>query len=289
MNRFSNKAVGETSAHRNMFYFNGWLVAGVILLTVLGGIFSLLRGSLGMVPLITVGVLLFSGFRIIQPNTALVSTCFGRYSGVLAESGFFWIVPVIYQTQKVSLRTNNYTTPTLKVNDASGTPIEISAAVVYRISNPAAAVLDVENVHSFIQVQSESALRTLASHYPYTAQEGESLSRHSEHILHEFREMVQERVELAGIEIDEARFTHLAYAPEIAQVMLRKQQAEAVIAARHTLVRGAIGMVGGTLRELEQRNIVKMSDSEKAKLATNMMTVLLSEENAAPVLNVSGD
>lgn len=278
------------SEYRSMFYLNGWLVAGILAFCGIGALFLLFRGSLAMVPFGIFAVFAFSGFRIIQPNTALVSTCFGRYSGVLDESGFFWIVPVIYQTQKVSLRTSNYTTPVLKVNDSSGTPIEVSAAIVFHISNPAAAVLDVENVYSFIQVQSESALRGLVSHYPYAAaDDAESLSKHSDSILREFREVVQERVERAGIVIDEARFTHLAYAPEIAQAMLRKQQAEAVVMARHTLVRGAISMVGGTLRELEQRNIVKMSDSEKAKLATNMMTVLLSEENASPVLNVSGD
>lgn len=282
----------QTSDGRAMFYLNGWLA-----LAVLAGIGLLLLPLLLLsqlwfllVPAAMVYVVLLSGFRTVQPNTALVSTCFGRYSGVLAEAGFFWIVPRVYQTQRVSLRTSNYTTPTLKVNDASGTPIEVAAAIVYRISNPAAAVLDVENVHTFIQVQSESALRTLATCHPYAAGDGrESLSRHSEDIMHQFREMVQERVERAGIHVDEARFTHLAYAPEIAQAMLRKQQAEAVIAARHTLVRGAISMVGGTVRELENRQIVNMSDAEKARLVTNMMTVLLSEENAAPVLNVSGD
>ncbi|ULJ69302.1 SPFH domain-containing protein [Wielerella bovis] len=188
------------------------------------------------------------------------------------------------------MKTSNYVTATLKVNDASGTPIEIAAAIVYHIENPAAAVLDVENVYSFLQIQSESALRTLATHYPYTNDgNSDSLSGNSESIIKRFENMVQERVELAGIAIDEVRFTHLAYAPEIAQAMLRRQQAEAVILARQTLVRGAISMVGGTVKELEKRGIVNMSDSEKAKLVTNMMTVLLSEENAAPVLNVSGD
>lgn len=278
------------SEYRDMFYLNGWLVLGILAFCGIGALFALFGGNLAVVPVGIVAFIALSGFRVIQPNTALVSTCFGRYSGVLAESGFFWIVPIIYQTQKVSLKTSNYTTPTLKVNDASGTPIEVSAAIVFHISNPAAAVLDVENVYSFIQVQSESALRGLVSHYPYTAVDGEeSLSKHSDSILREFREVVQERVERAGIVVDEARFTHLAYAPEIAQAMLRKQQAEAVVMARHTLVRGAISMVHGTLRELEQRNIVQMTDSEKAKLTTNMMTVLLSEENASPVLNVSSD
>ena len=252
--------MNQTSSRHNMFYLNGWLAAAMLAAAAVL-IAMALFSTVGVLaaPLFVFIVLAASGFRIVQPNTALVSTCFGRYSGILSESGFFWIIPLIYQTQSVSLRSGNYVTPTLKVNDAAGTPIEIAAAIVYHISNPAAA------------------------------EDTESLTRHSEHILEQFRDMVQERVERAGISIDEARFTHLAYAPEIAQAMLRKQQAEAVIAARYALVRGAIGMVEGTVRQLEQRDIVKMSDSEKAKLVTNMMTVLLSEENAAPVLNVSGD
>ena len=150
-------------------------------------------------------------------------------------------------------------------------------------------MLDVENAHDFLQVQSEGALRVLATHHPYTNDGSADSLTGIQTNLEQFRRMVQERVEIAGISIDETRFTHLAYAPEIAQAMLRRQQAEAVILARQTLVRGAIGMVAGTVAELEKRGIVNMTEPEKAKLVTNMMTVLLSEENAAPVLNVSGD
>jgi len=150
-----------------MFYLNGWLAAAMLAgaaVLIAMALFSTV-GVLAA-PLFVFIVLAASGFRIVQPNTALVSTCFGRYSGILSESGFFWIIPLIYQTQSVSLRSGNYLTPTLKVNDAAGTPIEIAAAIVYHISNPAAAVLDVENVHDFMQVQSESALRALAPHPP---------------------------------------------------------------------------------------------------------------------------
>ena len=232
---------------------------------------------------------LFTRFRVVQPNVALVGTLFGKYAGILPHAGFYWLIP-FYHTQTVSLKTGNYVTDTLKVNDSSGTPIEIAAAIVYHIENPAAAVLDVENAYHFLNVQSEGALRALATHHPY-ANDGsaDSLTGHSQTILAQFQQMLQERVEVAGIAIDEVRFTHLTYAPEIAQAMLRRQQAEAVILARQTLVRGAIAMVGGTVSELERRNIVKMTDSEKARLVTSMMTVLLSEENASPVLNVSGN
>ena len=283
--------MGQSNSQKyTMPYLNGF-TAAILLLVALLFVAMLVVASGGK----AFGILLlpvvygFTRFRVVQPNTALVGTLFGKYAGVLPKSGFFWLFP-FYSTVSVSLKTSNYVTATLKVNDASGTPIEIAAAIVYHIDNPAAAVLDVENTHDFLQVQSEGALRVLATHHPYTNDgSADSLTGHSDKILEQFRRMVQERVEIAGISIDETRFTHLAYAPEIAQAMLRRQQAEAVILARQTLVRGAIGMVAGTVVELEKRGIVAMSEPEKAKLVTNMMTVLLSEENASPVLNVSGD
>ena len=273
-----------------MPYLNGFAAATILVLTsflLVVMIFGIRSSAFGFLLLpMAYG---FTRFRVVPPNTALVGTRFGKYAGVLPKSGFFWLLP-FYNTVSVSLKTGNYVTATLKVNDASGTPIEIAAAIVYHIDNPAAAVLDVENTHDFLQVQSEGALRVLATHHPYTNDgTADSLTGHSDKILEQFRRMVQERVEIAGISIDETRFTHLAYAPEIAQAMLRRQQAEAVILARQTLVRGAIGMVAGTVAELEKRGIVNMTEPEKAKLVTNMMTVLLSEENASPVLNVSGD
>lgn len=281
--------MSQTTSHKySMPVINGFVAIVILVLVSLFFIVQIFQGN----PVAILGAPLLycvTRFQMVQPNTALVGTLFGKYAGVLPHAGFYWLLP-FYQTVTVSLKTSNYVTDTLKVNDASGTPIEIAAAIVYRIENPAAAVLDVENAHHFLQVQSESALRALATHYPY-ANDGtkDSLSGHSQKILAQFRDMVQERVEVAGIAIDEARFTHLAYAPEIAQAMLRRQQAEAVILARQTLVRGAIAMVGGTVSELEKRGIVSMTNSEKAKLVTNMMTVLLSEESASPVVNVSGD
>ena len=269
--------MGQSNSQKyTMPYLNGF-TAAILLLVALLFVAMLVVASGGK----AFGILLlpvvygFTRFRVVQPNTALVGTLFGKYAGILPS---------------VSLKTGNYVTATLKVNDASGTPIEIAAAIVYHIDNPAAAVLDVENAHDFLQVQSEGALRALATHHPYTNDgSADSLTGHSDKILEQFRRMVQERVEIAGISIDETRFTHLAYAPEIAQAMLRRQQAEAVILARQTLVRGAIGMVAGTVVELQKRGIVNMTEPEKAKLVTSMMTVLLSEENASPVLNVSGD
>lgn len=282
--------MNQISSDYTMRHLNGFVALIVIaLLLVFGGLALLSVGNLSLTVVLVPVALLATRFRIVEPNTALVSTLFGHYSGTIVQQGFYWIIP-FYVVQKVSLRTANYVTPTLKVNDSSGTPIEVAAAIVYRIDNPAAAVFDVEDVHDFMRVQSESAVRSLVSHYPYaSANGGESLGGLSPNILEAFRGMVQERVEQAGVLIEEARFTHLAYAPEIAQAMLRKQQAESVLVARQTLVKGAILMVEGTVKELERRQIVRMSDGEKAKLVTNMMTVLLSEESASPVVNVSGD
>ncbi len=282
--------MNQISSDYTMRHLNGFVALIVIaLLLVFGGLALLSVGNLSLTVVLVPVALLATRFRIVEPNTALVSTLFGHYSGTIVQQGFYWIIP-FYVVQKVSLRTANYVTPTLKVNDSSGTPIEVAAAIVYRIDNPAAAVFDVEDVHDFMRVQSESAVRSLVSHYPYaSANGGESLGGLSPNILEAFRSMVQERVEQAGVLIEEARFTHLAYAPEIAQAMLRKQQAESVLVARQTLVKGAILMVEGTVKELERRQIVRMSDGEKAKLVTNMMTVLLSEESASPVVNVSGD
>ncbi|MDO4435994.1 MAG: SPFH domain-containing protein [Cardiobacteriaceae bacterium] len=272
--------------HHDMFHLNGWaalifiLAAGFCLIAMLG--FKLTPLA---IPLSFPFFFVAKGFRILAPNTALVATLFGKYAGSLTYAGFFWINPLVH-TQKISLRTQNYITPTLKVNDASGTPIEIAAAVVFHIDNPAAAVLDVENVYEFLQVQSESALRSFATTHPYNTSEGESLSRHGDELMHEFRQAIQDRAEQAGIYVDEARFTHLAYAPEIASAMLRRQQAQAVVEARQTLVQGAIDMVEDTLQQLQNRNIAQLNDSEKAKLVTSLMTVLLAEENTSPVLNV---
>lgn len=280
----------QSSRKYTMPHLNGFvaLVMVLVLAVVVGQLFFTAPDGVGIyTPLGLLLVYTLTRFRIIQPNTALVGTLFGKYAGIIPQAGFYWLLP-FYQTTSISTKTNNYVTDTLKVNDASGTPIEIASVIVYHIQNPAAAVLDVENATHFLQVQSEGALRTLASHHPYTGQDAQqSLSGNSSAILEQLRAMVQERVSVAGIEIDEVRFTHLAYAPEIAQAMLRRQQAEAVILARQTLVRGAIGMVEGTIKELEKRQIVEMSDSEKARLVTSMMTVLLSEENASPVLNVN--
>ena len=228
------------------------------------------------------------GFTIVQPNTAVVGTFFGTYAGTLREDGFYWINPLL-KVQRLSLKAQNHMTPALKVNDGNGNPIEIAAAIVWRIENPAAALFDVEDVGAFVDAQSESALRALASSHPYDGpEEGKpSLRRHADEVIVELINVLQARIGRAGVCIDEARFTHMAYAPEIAQSMLRKQQAQSIVAARETIVEGAVSMVEKAVNELETRKVVKLNDSERARLVTNMLTVLLSEEGARPVISVS--
>lgn len=285
---------------QELMHFNGLLVL-VIFLALLfyfgTEVWSIVtngtRGSASVGSMGFAGILFFvvifikSGFRVLQPNTSLVATFFGNYSGTLAESGFFWILP-LYSTERVSTKTNNHVTPILKVNDGNGNPIEIAAAVVWHIDRPAASVYDVENVKGYIQVQCESAVRALASNHPYESdKEGAtSLRLHADEVIHELVTILQERLKQAGVEVDEARFTHLAYAPEIAQAMLRKQQAQSIVSARATIVEGAVSMVENAVNELESRKVVTLDQKDRARLVTNMLTVLLSEEGARPVVSI---
>ena len=268
-----------------MPYLNGF-VALVILLVIGVGVGSAALENGAFAAILGVPYFyLFTRFRVVQPNVALVGTLFGKYAGILPHAGFYWLIP-FYHTQTVSLKTGNYVTDTLKVNDSSGTPIEIAAAIVYHIENPAAAVLDVENAYHFLNVQSEGALRALATHHPY-ANDGsaDSLTGHSQTILAQFQQMLQERVEVAGISIDEVRFTHLTYAPEIAQAMLQRQQATAIVDARETIVEGAVTMVESALDKLDERDIVDLDSERRASMVSNLLVVLCSDSSTQPVVN----
>jgi len=230
--------------------------------------------------------LLWSGFFVVQPNTARVIVFFGRYVGSVRQSGFWWTNPF---TQKplVSLRIHNFNSEKLKVNDALGNPIEIAAVVVWRVVDSAKALLDVENYQEFVATQSETAIRTLATRYPYDShREGEeSLRGNPDDIARELKNEVQARLEVAGVEVLEARISHLAYAPEIAQAMLRRQQAEAIIAARQRIVEGAVGMVEMALQQLSEHNVVELDEERKAAMVNNLLVALVSESEATPVIN----
>lgn len=236
--------------------------------------------------LLVVASLLWSGFFVVQPNTARVVVFFGRYVGSVRESGFWWTNPFTLRP-RVSLRIHNFNSEKLKVNDALGNPIEIAAVVVWRVVDSAKALLEVENYREFVATQSETAIRALATRYPYDShREGEESLRGSpEEIAQELKREVQARLEVAGVEVIEARLSHLAYAPEIAQAMLRRQQAEAIIAARQRIVEGAVGMVEMALQQLSDHRVVELDEERRAAMVNNLLVALVSEHEATPVIN----
>ena len=226
------------------------------------------------------------GFLVVQPNEAKVLTLFGKYSGTVKEAGFWWVNPFTRKT-RLSLRTRNFETAKLKVNDAHGNPIEIGSIVVWRVVDTAEAMFEVDDYEHYVKVQSESAVRGLASSYPYDAHNtGEAaLSSHAAEVAANLMAQVQERLGKAGVQVLEARISHLAYAQEIAHAMLQRQQAGAIIAARYRIVEGAVGMVENALELLAQKNILHLDDERKAAMVSNLMVVLCSDQPTAPVVN----
>lgn len=235
--------------------------------------------------LIIAAVLGLKGLFIVAPNEARVLTFFGKYIGTIRENGF-WFANPLAKKESISLKVNNFQSPQLKVNDAQGNPIEIGAVIVWAVTDTAKALFEVENYSAFVHIQCETAIRHLASHYPYEPHTaGEiALRSHQSEVATKLQAEVQERVARAGVEILEAQLSHLAYSPEIAQAMLRRQQAQAVIAARQMIVDGAVGMVEMALRKLEADGVVSFDEQGKAALVNNLMVTLVSEQHIQPVL-----
>lgn len=233
-----------------------------------------------------VNAIWMGGFFTLQPNEARALTLFGSYVGTERRSGFHWTNP-FNSKKRISVRARNFNTPKLKVNDKRGNPIEIGAVVVWRVADTAEALFDVENYEEFVSVQSESAVRLLASRYAYDdGEEGEITLRSGlDQISHDLQAELQNRLANAGVIVEEARLAHLAYAPEIAQAMLRRQQAEAVIAARQKIVHGAVSMVEMALSELAEKQVVKLDDERRAAMVSNLLVVLCSENETQPVIN----
>ena len=244
------------------------------------------------IPAIALGVAIAfvsGGFFMLQPNEAGVLTLFGDYLGTERKPGLRWTLPWNIR-KKVSVRTRNHNVDTLKVNDRRGNPVEIAAVVVWRVEDTGQALFDVEDFEQFVKVQCESALRHVATRYDYD--EGAdhdpadvTLRAGADVVADALREEVQQRVEQAGVKIEEAKLTHLAYAPEIAGAMLRRQQASAVIAARTMIVAGAVGMVEMALKSLSEKNVVELDDERRAAMVSNLMVVLCSERDTQPVVN----
>jgi regulator of protease activity HflC (stomatin/prohibitin superfamily) len=270
---------------------SGWFVLlSIFALAGLGLFFvSTNRGNTSS-GLTAVGVVVIAflarGFFTLQPNEAASLTLFGAYTGTVRSSGFFWANP-LKKRLRVSLRARNFNGEKLKVNDKRGNPIEIAVVVVWRIQDTAQAVFDVENCDDYVHVQSESALRHVASSYAYDDGERHEISLRGggEQITAALMDELRERLEKAGVAVDEARLTHLAYAPEIAQAMLRRQQAEAIISARQKIVLGAVSMVDMALRELAEKQVIILDDERKASMVSNLLVILCGETAATPVID----
>ena len=244
------------------------------------------RAILLAVGLFVVLMLIPPGFLVVQPNESKVLTLFGRYFGSVKDAGYWWVNPFT-RKQRLTLRTRNFETAKLKVNDATSNPIEIAAIVVWRVVDTAEAMFEVDDYENYVKVQSESAVRALASSYPYdshTAGEA-ALSSHTAEVAANLMGQLQERLAKAGVEVKEARISHLAYAPEIASAMLQRQQASAIIAARSKIVEGAVGMVENALEMLSSRKIIELDDERRATMVSNLLVVLCSERGTTPVVN----
>jgi regulator of protease activity HflC (stomatin/prohibitin superfamily) len=228
----------------------------------------------------------YHGFFMVHPNQAKVLQLFGTYVGSVRQTGLRWANP-FYAKHAVSLRVRNFESEVMKVNDSSGNPVDIAAVVVWKVVDSAEALFEVDDYQSFVQIQSEAALRNLATSYPYEAHGDEEVALRSDPqaIAEKLRKEVQDRLDQAGVEVIDARITHLAYAQEIASSMLKRQQAQAVVAARRQIVDGAVGMVDMALRDLEKLNVVELDEERKASMVSNLLVVLCGEENARPVLN----
>jgi regulator of protease activity HflC (stomatin/prohibitin superfamily) len=238
------------------------------------------------VVLFAVLVMLWTGLFVVNPNEAKVLQLFGSYAGTVHEQGLKWANP-FFSKRKISVRVRNFETDKLKVNDKRGTPIEIAAVVVWKVVDTAEALFEVDNFEDYIHVQSESAVRGMATNYPYdTYEEGEvSLTAHLGEIAEKLQREIQDRLDKAGVKVLEARISHLAYAPEIAGPMLQRQQATAIIAARQKIVEGAVGMVEMALEMLTKQNIVRLDEERKAAMVSNLLVVLCSDRATQPVLN----
>jgi regulator of protease activity HflC (stomatin/prohibitin superfamily) len=236
--------------------------------------------------IVLAAILTLAGLYVVNPNEGRVLQLFGKYVGTVRDEGLRWASP-FYSKRAVSLRARNFETAKIKVNDLGGNPIEIGAIVTWRVVDTAQAVFEVQDYGSFVTVQAEAALRNLATHHPYDGHDeaAMSLRGHTDAIAGQLEKEIQDRIGKAGVEVTEARIAHLAYAPEIAQAMLQRQQAGAIIAARSMIVDGAVGMVEMALKRLADNNIVELDAERKAAMVSNLLVVLCGERGAQPVLN----
>lgn len=270
--------------------FNGYLMLVVTILLFAIGIYGIVQKQIWYLTAILLGIFFVKGFILVNPNTSKVLLLFGKYIGTVKENGFFWANP-FYLAKTISLRASNFDSERVKVNDKLGNPILISTILVWRVNNTYKAAFDVDNYENFVRVQSDAAVRKLASLYPYDNFEDDGMEeeitlRASVNEVSEALEKeLSERLSMAGIEVLEARIGYLAYAEEIANAMLKRQQATAIIAARHKIVEGAVSMVEMALDKLSQKDIVVLDEERKAAMVSNLMVILCSDKDATPVVN----
>jgi regulator of protease activity HflC (stomatin/prohibitin superfamily) len=272
----------------------GLPIALTLLAVVVLGAFGLITGARADAPPLAIGsafvvalsVFLLRGLIVVNPNEAQVLQFFGRYAGTVRQQGLRWANP-LYSKKRISQRIRNFESAHLKVNDNEGNPIEIAAVVVWRVVDTAEAVFEVDDYNNYVKVQTEAALRNLATSYTYdTHDEAQmSLRGHTTAVAEHLKTEIQERLTRAGVEVTEARISHLAYAPEIAQAMLQRQQAGAIIAARQRIVEGAVGMVEMALDMLSRRDIVTLDNERKAAMVSNLLVVLCGDKSTQPVIN----
>ena len=285
----------STSTERAASTANGILMLLTGLLLTIAGPVSIVQDADNTVWVVAgittavVGLLLLCGLYSLQPNEAMAILLFGDYRGTDRKTGLRWVLPW-YSRKKISLRVRNLTSDKLKVNDKRGSPIEIAANVVWRVQDSAQALFDVDDYQAFVNIQVDTALRDIASHYAYDhGEEGAdsemTLRADAEDVAARLRDELVGRVSVAGVAVDEARLAHLAYAPEIAGAMLRRQQAEAILSARRLIVRGAVGMVENALADLNERGVVDLDEDRKAAMVSNLLVVLCADREAQPVVN----
>ena len=266
---------------------NGWFGVVVLVICVLAAIQLGKNPNAGWVALpIVIFAVVLSSLVIVQPGQARAVQFFGRYVGTVRQTGMTWVLPLAVRV-RLSVRVRNFETSHLKVNDANGNPVEIAAIVVWQVADTSKAVYAVDDYVGFVTVQAESALRHVATAHPYdnAPENGTTLRGSTDIVAEELAHEVAQRVELAGVEIIEVRISHLAYAQEIAQAMLRRQQADAVVAARSRIVEGAVGMVEMALARLSERGIVSLDEERKAAMVSNLMVVLCGDQPASPIVN----
>lgn len=266
---------------------NGYLAILILILLGAAAVYSVLNlHIITAVVLIVVIAILSSGMLMVQPNVAKVLTFFGSYIGVVREPGI-WLAAPFTLRKNASLRVRNFNSKTLKVNDIAGNPVEIAAVVVFRVVDAAKAVYDVDDYEKFVEIQSETALRHVATKYPYDNYEesGYSLRGNAEEVAGDMARELQERLTLAGVEVIEARLTHLAYATEIAHAMLQRQQATAILAARKIIVEGAVGMAQMAITQLEKDGVVQLDEERKMAMINNLLVAIVSDRSAQPVIN----